>query len=168
MSESMAASQCEPESTMTLEEVEAAMVEVEQRFIRLYQRFVELNGATKNEDKRKQFNPIRDLKISANRSYQWAHRAKCTAQVARERVIAAVKESLENNREEVNVLWKLLLRLRKKLPAQVISEKIPPAVMEYIELLYSQYNEKKKAKTATRKYTKRAAKDTILDTALAV
>jgi hypothetical protein len=164
MSESMAAPQ--HESTMTLEEVEAAMVETEQRFIRLYQRYNELNKP-ESVDKRKKFNPIRDLKISANRSYQWARRAGCDANEARDRAIAATKESLEKNREDESILWKLLLRLRKKFPAVAVSETtIPDSVMEYINLLYSQYDLTEVEKTATKKKSTRKKKVTVATTSI--
>jgi hypothetical protein len=165
MNDSIAAApQRDPEITMTLEEVEAAMVEMEQRFIRLYQRFCELSKTTE-ADKRKQYNPNRDLKISASRSNQWAHRAGCNADEARNRVIAATKESLGKNREEESILWKLLLRLRKQFPTSPISDAIPDSVMSYIDLLHSQYNLTEAEKKAIKKL-KTKKKKTVITTSI--
>ena len=152
MSEFMAAvAQYDPESTMSLEEIEVSMVEIEQRFIRLYQRYCELNKTKDSkEDKRKQFNPIRDMKISVSRAYQWAHRAGCDADAARDRVITAINQSLKNNREEESILWKLILRLRKNFETTSDST-IPDSVMNYINQLYIQYDLTEAEKKAIKK-----------------
>ena len=154
MSESTAA----PQQVNTLEEIETAMVEMEEGFIRLYQRYVELNGKGV-EDKRKTFNPHRDLKISANRSYGWARRAGCDADMARDRAIAATIERAKEQEKE-HILGKLLLRLSKKLSTPATSDgTLPAPVMSYIDLLYSEYNLTTAEKKAAKKPTTRKKKE---------
>ena len=149
-----------PESRLlSLEEVEAAMVETEQRFIRLYQRYTELSGTTDASDKRKAFNPIRDLKISANRCYQWARRAGCDANEASDRAIAATKESAETANEQENILGKLLMRLHKKFPGRSTKIEIPESVITYIDQLHMEYNLTDAEKKAAKLKTKNAAKN---------
>jgi hypothetical protein len=111
-----------PESSMTLEEVVTAIRDEETRFVRLFHRFHELNGTTEQEDKRKKCNPLRDLKISANRAYQWARRAGCNAEEARDRAIAATLTAAET-----------------RYPSLVENGSLPPSVMSYIEIGYNQY-----------------------------
>ena len=162
MSESTAAPQHEPENigAMTLSEVEAALVEMEGRFIRLYQQYIALEG-NGLEDKRKTFNPARNLKISANRSYQWARRAGCTADEARERAIVATIESAKVQEKE-HMLGKLLLRLSKKLPTPSTDVTLPVDVTSYIELKHSEYNMTEAEKKAKRSKKAKKSKSTSI------
>lgn len=141
MSEFTAAPQQEyPESTMSLDDVVAGMIETEHRFIRLYKRYNELNGVLTGEDKRKTFNPIRDLKISASRAYQWARRAGCNADEAHERAIVATIESS-----------------KLKFPGTIFNADVaentflPGPVIAYIDQLYAEYNLNEGQKKARRK-----------------
>jgi hypothetical protein len=118
-----------PESGMNLQEVVSAIKDEESRFLRLYHRFHELNGTTEKEDKRKACNPLRDLKISANRAYQWARRAGCTADEARERAIAATETAAKT-----------------RYPSLVENGSLPLSVMAYIDKAYTQYGKPRKKK----------------------
>jgi hypothetical protein len=138
MSDAIAAPQPEVfldrlESVMTLEEVVVAIKKEEGRFMRLYHRFHELNGLTVSGDKRKQCNPIRDLKISANRAYQWARRAGCNADEARERAIAATMTAAET-----------------RYPSLIENGSLPLSVMAYIDKGYSEYTAVKSRKKMKR------------------
>ena len=123
-----------PENVMTLEEVTNALLETEARFMRLYRRFHELNGTTDTDDKRSQFNPIRNLKIAAFRSYEWAKGEKCDAAEARDRAIAAAFK-----------------RAQEFYPACIADGALPAGVMAYIDLTYSEYNMTEEEKKASRK-----------------
>jgi hypothetical protein len=116
MSDAMAAPQAEVElrvipsvSEMSLTGVVGAIIQVEQLFYDLYKRY--------------RFKPSRNLKVAANRSYQWARRANCTAAEARERALAATWTSA-----------------RTKYPASIVDGSLPEDVLAFIEKEYTQYN----------------------------
>lgn len=131
-----------PETTMTLDEVIVAIQETEQRFMRLYQRFNALNNTTEVEDKRLVFNPSRNLKIAANRSYQWARRAGCDADEARERALAATVKSAHDY-----------------YPQSIVEGILPMDVLGYIDLLHSEYNMTEVQKKASRKLDRKKKND---------
>ena len=128
------------ETTMTLDEVIAAIQETEQRFMRLYQRFHALNNTTEVQDKRLVFNPSRNLKIAANRSYQWARRAGCDADEARKRALAATFKSAHDY-----------------YPQSIADGILPIDVLGYINLLYSEYNMTETQKKASRKLNRKVS-----------
>ena len=139
MSEALAIPQLDtfPEGSMTLEEVVGAMKEEETRFTRLLHRFHQLNGTSEDEDKRKKCNPIRDLKISANRAYQWARRAGCNAEEARDRAIAATLTAAESRYPSL---------LTPTEVEGVMVSVLPPSVLAYIQNAYNEYASKKPRK----------------------
>lgn len=145
MSESSAAVAVSPESTMTQTEVVEAIREAEQHFKRLYQRFDELNVEVTIKDKRKVFNGPRNLKISANRSYQWAKRAGCDADQARQRAIAATEEAARDLYKQF-----LIRRLTEILFSSTNQEDVSAAltsdVLEYIDKLHDEYGKPKAVK----------------------
>jgi hypothetical protein len=130
MSDAMAAPQAEVElrvipsvSEMSLTGVVGAIIQVEQLFYDLYKRYHELTNTEEVEDNRLSFKPSRNLKVAANRSYQWARRANCTAAEARERALAATWTSA-----------------RTKYPASIVDGSLPEDVLAFIEKEYTQYN----------------------------
>jgi hypothetical protein len=127
-----------PESTMTLEEVVTAIKDGETRFVRLYQRFHDLNGTIQQEDKRKKCNPLRDLKISANRAYQWARRAGCNAEEALDRATAATFAAAEAR-------YPSLITSSEKDGVTV--QTLPLSVMAYIQKGYNEYHKKPRKKS---------------------
>jgi hypothetical protein len=129
MSDAMAIPQPEgfPEGRFSLQEVVEGIKDAEGRILRLYHRFHELNATTEKEDKRKKCNPLRDLKISANRAYQWARRAGCNADEARDRAIAATMNAAQS-----------------RYPSLVESGSLPLSVMAYIDLGYQEYSQSRK------------------------
>jgi len=112
-----------PESWMTKEEVLEAIHDCEARLSRLFERFCELDGSASEMDKRTQFNPIRNLKISANRAYQWAKRAGCDAEEARKRAVYATLDAAA-----------------EKCPSLLEDGRtLPTEVTEYIEKMFREY-----------------------------
>lgn len=123
---------------MTVEEVVAAIAETEKMFFDLYRRYHELTNTVDVEDKRLAFNPSRNLKVTANRSFGWARKAGCNAKEAYDRALAATWKSARNS-----------------YPASIVDGKLPDDVMAYIEKEYVEYywcKIQKKRKLAKRAY----------------
>jgi hypothetical protein len=127
-----------PESKMTLEEVTAALVETENRFVRLYKRFDDLSGGSSKDDKRTEFHPERNLKITVNAAYRHARSAGCNADEARNRAIAATINSASTY-----------------YPASLVNGNLPDSVAAYIDVQYAEYDLTDEEKKVARKIAKK-------------
>lgn len=136
--------QSDPESVMTLVEVLAAIDLYKTKLSRLRCRLNELQS-----DKRKIPDPIRNLKISANRSYQWSKRGGFSDEDARKRTIAAVwKKAAETTKgPDAN-------DIRVKRLAEIIEETgaLPAEVTKYIEQKFLEYDIKPRPRSKRKKH----------------
>ena len=112
-----------PVGEMSISDVVAAILQAEGLFYGLYKRYHELTNTEEVEDNRLSFKPSRNLKVAANRSYQWARRAGCDAEIARERALAATWTSA-----------------RTKYPASIVDGELPADVLAFIEKEFAEYN----------------------------
>jgi hypothetical protein len=150
-----------------LEELVRAELGIVGKLYRLYQdsdeaiamtaaEILESNPAPEKPDKRKAYNPIKNLNIGVRRSYEWQKRDGYNAEDARERVYRSMIDTAKRKgihaaacvckgkTEGCSVLKPLVQRVETMTD-------LPAAVVQKIEQGYAEYGAGKKKKTAKKK-----------------
>lgn len=96
---------------------------VKARRFALYKRLQEINNQNVHLDKRKMFNPEKNLKISAQRSYDWSKARGRNADEARTRATAAA-----------------LSLAKSTYPEMLVDGELPDVILDYIKHSYENYD----------------------------
>jgi hypothetical protein len=105
-----------------LQQIELERSDLEARIVVLDERTKDLRKQLKQWDKRKDFNPIRNLKISANRAYGWA--IKLPLEERKQKAIDAIFRSARETKEFKN---------HPDVEPWLNTGVLPEALMNYVE-----------------------------------